>query len=82
MKEKELKITEIDQLSDKIHEIWGNISMHDMGKMEDIWKDDVCIEFIKKLKNVDNTIVKIIEELDNLKDCWQTSQELETGQEE
>lgn len=82
MEEKEVKIAEIDKLSEKIHEMWGNISMLDMEKMEDTWKDNVCVEFIKKLKNVDTTIVKIIEELDNLKDCWQTSQELETSQEE
>jgi uncharacterized protein YukE len=71
MNEKELMIKKIDQMSSRIHELWSDISIDDANKMQDSWKDSLCDEYVKKIKNLDRTIVELDDELDMLRSYWE-----------
>ena len=70
MNKEEIIITNIDKVSEKIQSIWDELSVYDLNNLKQAWNDEVCDEFISKIKNTDNTIVKIQTQLELLKECW------------
>ena len=80
MEEKELMIKKIDQMSSRIHELWSDISIDDANKMQDSWKDSLCDEYVKKIKNLDHTIVDLDNELDMLRSYWEKYRGAEENQ--
>ncbi len=70
MNKEEIIITNIDKVSEKIQSIWDELNVYDLNNLKEAWNDEVCDEFISKIKNTDTTIVKIQTQLELLKECW------------
>ena len=81
MENKEIIIANIDKTTEKIHKIWNDLNIYDLENLRQSWKDELCDEFIKKIRSTDKTIVAILEQLDLLKESWQLKQDLIDNQE-
>ena len=81
MEKQKIIIANIDKTSEKIHKIWNDLSIYDIENLKQAWHDELCDEFIKKIKNTDNTIVRIIDQLELLKECWQQKLDMVDEQE-
>ena len=70
MLEREQAIAKIDSISNEIRGVWSDLNSYEVNKISEVWNDPVAMEYIGKVQNVDNTINKIISNLEMLKDCW------------
>ncbi len=69
--EKQQVIAKIDKATDEIRNTWADLNSYDLKNIDEAWNDPVCKEYINKVQIVDNTINKIINNLDALKECWE-----------
>lgn len=81
MTKEEIIITNIDKVSERIQSIWNELNVYDLNNLKQAWNDEVCDEFISKIKNTDSTIIKIQTQLELLKECWKQKKEVVNKQE-
>ena len=68
--EKSIMITKIDKVISDVHKNWYDLNIYDIEMLKDSWNDPVCKEYVEKIQNIDNTISRIISNLELLKSYW------------
>ena len=75
MDDKSLVISRIDKTNEKIHTFWNNVKSNQMEKIKESWDDSVCEEYIKEVNKIDGLVNKIINQLEECKEYWESYQE-------
>ena len=64
-------INVIQNKKDQIYDIWTDILYTYVDRLKESWNDKACEIFVDKLRDLNYTMNKIMNELDNLKEAWE-----------
>lgn len=68
--ERQMMIKEIERVTDEISDIWNDLNIYNIKRLNEIWNDSITKEYIDKYEKA-NVIMQSIEtSLENLKTCW------------
>lgn len=60
----------ISQIKDEFYSKWSDLNITGVDRIKDKWQSKEAIEFVEQITKLNDTVNRIMNNFDDLSDCW------------